>query len=98
MKAKYRSGIGRPGNVKAEQISLLVMRPLGVKAVINPLAASGGADREEIDQARTNAPLAVTAFDRLVSVQDFEDFARTFAGIGKASAVALPKGATSLST
>ena len=52
VKAKYRSGIGHPGNLKAEQISLLVTRPLGVKAVINPLAASGGADREGIEQAR----------------------------------------------
>ena len=36
----------RAGNVKAEQISLLSTRPLGVKEVINPLPASGGADRE----------------------------------------------------
>jgi predicted phage baseplate assembly protein len=64
----------------------LITRPLGVKGVANPLAALGGADREGIDQARRNAPLAVTALDRLVSVQDFEDFARTFAGIGKSSA------------
>ena len=82
----YRNGIGQPGNVKAEQISLLQTRPLGVKAVINPLAASGGADRENRDQARDNAPLAVMALDRLVSVQDYADFARTFAGIGKAAA------------
>ena len=88
-RAAYRSGIGKGGNVKPEQISLLMTRPLGVKSVINPLRASGGADKESRDQARKNAPLAVMALDRLVSVQDYADFTRTFAGIGKAAATRL---------
>jgi predicted phage baseplate assembly protein len=70
----------------------LATRPLGVKEVINPLRATGGADRESRDQARKNAPLAVKALDRLVSVQDYEDFARTYAGVGKAHAVELSDG------
>lgn len=90
--AIYRSGIGKSGNVDAEQISLLATRPLGVKGVINPLSATGGADRETRDQARRNTPFAVMALDRLVSVQDYADFARTFAGIGKASATRLTDG------
>jgi predicted phage baseplate assembly protein len=89
VKAVYRSGIGKPGNVKAEQITLLATKPLGVKSVINPLRASGGADRDSRDQARRNVPLALMALDRLVSVQDYADFARTYAGIGKASSVQL---------
>ena len=92
VRATYRSGIGKPGNVKAEQISLLATRPLGVKAVINPIRASGGADKESRDQARRNTPLATLALDRLVSVQDYADFARTFAGIGQASAIHLSDG------
>lgn len=92
IKARYRNGIGKPGNVAAGQVSLLVARPLGVKEVINPLPASGGADRETTDQARANTPLALKALDRLVSVQDYEDFARLFAGIGKASARELSDG------
>jgi predicted phage baseplate assembly protein len=63
-----------------------------LKDVINPLPATGGADRESRDQARRNAPLALMALDRLVSVQDYADFARTFAGIGKASAARLSDG------
>ena len=90
--AAYRTGIGETGNVKAGQIKLLSTRPLGVKAVINPLLASGGAGPESRDQARRNAPLAVMALDRLVSVKDYEDFARTFAGVGKASAAKLSDG------
>ena len=92
VKAAYRSGIGKAGNVAAEQISMLATKPLGVKGVINPLRASGGADRESREQARRNVPLAVMALDRLVSVQDYADFAQTFAGIGKASAVELSDG------
>lgn len=92
VRAVYRNGIGKGGNVKAEQISLLSTRPLGAKEVINPLPASGGADKETRDQARKNSSLAVMALDRLVSVQDYEDFTRVFAGIGKARAAELPDG------
>ncbi len=92
IKAEYRAGIGTAGNVRAEQISLLQTKPLGVKEVINPLRASGGADREKRDQARKNAPLAIKALDRLVSVQDYEDFCRTYAGIGKARAIEISDG------
>jgi len=92
VRAVYRNGIGKGGNVKTEQISLLSTRPLGAKEVINPLPASGGADKETRDQARKNAPLAVMALDRLVSVQDYEDFTRVFAGIGKARAAELSDG------
>jgi hypothetical protein len=92
IRARYRSGIGKAGNVKAEQVSLLAARPLGVKSVVNPLRASGGADKETRDQARATAPLSTLALDRLVSVQDYADFALMFAGIGKASAARLSDG------
>jgi predicted phage baseplate assembly protein len=71
---------------------LLSTRPLGAKGIINPIRASGGADKESRDQARKHAPLAVMALDRLVSTQDYADFARTFAGIGKATAIRLTDG------
>lgn len=86
VKAIYRNGIGQAGNVKAGQLTLLQSRPLGVRAVVNPLAASGGADKETRDLARENAPLSVMALDRLVSICDYTDFTRCFAGIGKALA------------
>lgn len=92
VRAKYRNGIGKPGNVKAGQISLLNTRPLGVKEVINPIRASGGGDKEGRDQARKSTPLAALALDRLVSTQDYGDFARRFAGVGKAAAVRLSDG------
>lgn len=92
VKAVYRQGIGKGGNVRAETIKLPLTKPLGVKGVINPLPAGGGVDKESRDQARRNVPIAVLALDRLVSVQDYADFARTFAGIAKASAQRLSDG------
>jgi predicted phage baseplate assembly protein len=90
--AVYRSGIGSPGNVDAGQITMLQTRPLGVKSVNNPLAASGGANREDITNARQNAPYAVMSLDRLVSTEDYGNFSRTFAGVGKAISTRLSDG------
>jgi hypothetical protein len=86
VKAKYRKGIGLGGLVKADQLTQLMTRPFGVKGVTNPLAASGAADREQLEEARRNAPLTVLTLGRIVSLQDYEDFARTFSGIDKAFA------------
>lgn len=92
IKAVYRVGIGSDGNVKAEQIRQLLARPLGVKEVINPIRANGGADKESLSRARRNTPRAVMALDHLVSVADYADFASTSAGIGKAEAIRLSDG------
>jgi predicted phage baseplate assembly protein len=86
VRARYRKGIGLAGNVKANQLSQLMTRPLGVKGAINPMAAGGAADPESRDEARRNAPLTVLTLGRIVSLQDYEDFARAFAGIDKALA------------
>lgn len=92
VKAVYRTGIGQAGNVAAEQINQLVTQPLGLKGVINPLPAKGGADRENHDQIRRNASAGMTSLNRAVSVKDYADFARYFGGIDKACAVRLSDG------
>jgi predicted phage baseplate assembly protein len=86
VRATYRRGIGVQGLVKADQLSLLMTRPLGVKGVTNPLPSDGADDPESLADARENAPLTVLTLDRVVSLQDYEDFAGAFAGIGKALA------------
>jgi hypothetical protein len=45
-----------------------------------------GDDPARLESARRNAPLKVLTLDRLVSLKDYEDFARSFAGIAKALA------------
>jgi hypothetical protein len=92
IRATYRSGIGTAGNVDAGRITLATSRPLGVTGVTNPLPATGGADAEGQDAVRRNASANIQALDRLVSVSDYEDFSRAFAGIGSASARELSDG------
>ncbi len=90
--ATYRTGIGPAGNVRARTLSLLLNPPLGIRSVVNPIAASGGAPPEQLADARHNAPLKVLTLERIVSLSDFEDFTRGFAGIGKARAEAIWSG------
>lgn len=92
VRATYRTGIGMAGNVQAGQIATAVSRPLGVRDVVNPIEASGGADPESRDDARRTIPVSLQALGRIVSVRDYADFARTFAGISKASAAVLSDG------
>ncbi|WP_222721234.1 putative baseplate assembly protein [Actinomadura sp. HBU206391] len=92
IRAVYRVGIGPAGNVAAGKITQLLTRPLWVSGVDNPLPATGGAAPDDAAQARRGIPLSVTALDRLVSVPDYEDFARARAGIGRASATRLYDG------
>ncbi len=87
--ARYRKGIGLAGQVGAGKLSLLLHRPLGVKGVSNPLPAADAADPEHEDEARRNAPLRVLTLDRVVSLQDYEDFASAFAGLAKALATSI---------
>ena len=65
---------------------MLLTRPLGVKGVNNPVASDGAQDPEVLDDARANAPLRVLTLERVVSLTDYEDFARAFGGIAKALA------------
>jgi predicted phage baseplate assembly protein len=94
--ATYRSGIGQPGEVAAGSLSVLMSRPLGVRSVINPLAAEGAADMEALADARRNAPVTVQTLGRIVSLRDYQDFVRSFAGVGKAQATAIWSGSSQL--
>ena len=90
--ASYRTGIGHAGEVADEAIMLLKTKPLGIKGVVNPSAASGSAEAETLADARSRAPQSVRILGRIVSLTDYQDFAVSFAGIGKARADALWSG------
>ncbi|MGI5470422.1 putative baseplate assembly protein [Streptomyces sp. CA-132043] len=92
VRARYRFGTGRAANVKADRITQAITRPLGVTGVTNPQPATGGADADGPGLTRRTVPLAVSALDRLVSLADYEDFARSRAGIGRAAAAELYDG------
>jgi len=90
VRAKYRKGLGGAGNVGSDRLAQLLDRPLGVKGVTNPVPASGGVDPEPESAARASMPLGVRTLGRAVSLLDYEDFARAFAGVAKAHAAVLP--------
>jgi hypothetical protein len=92
VRARYRKGLGAAGNVAADKLTTLLSRPLGVGEVTNPEPASGGEDGETLGRARVNAPLTVLTLDRAVSITDYANFARAFAGIDKAHALWIPAG------
>jgi hypothetical protein len=86
IRALYRKGIGSQGNVVPGALSQPIAPPLGVSAVVSPLAATGGADPDGPDQARRSMPLAVRTLGRAVSLTDYADYARAFAGVELAQA------------
>lgn len=92
IRAAYRKGLGLGGNLAAGRLTTLLSRPLGVSGVSNPVPAKGGEDTESLERARSNAPLTVRTLERVVSVRDYRDFARGFAGIAKAHAIWIPVG------
>ena len=92
IKAIYRIGIGIDALLNAGQLSTLMTPQLGLRSVTNPLATADADDPESLENIRFNAPLTVLTMDRIVSITDFEDFTRAFAGIGKARADLMWKG------
>lgn len=82
--ATYRTGMGVEGEVGDGALQLLKKRPLGIRKVVNPSAASGTAPAEDPAELKSRAPESVRTLGRIVSLTDYADFARGFAGIGKA--------------
>ena len=74
----------RPATSIGTQLSQALDRPLGLKGVTNPLAATGGVDPEVEEHARVSIPIPVQTLGRAVSLLDYADFALAFTGIAKA--------------
>ena len=89
VRASYRKGLGAAGNVRAETLTQPASRPLGLKSVANLAPALGGTDADSADAARRNMPLQTRTLGRAVSLLDYEDFARAYAGVAKARAEVL---------
>jgi hypothetical protein len=82
--ARYRTGLGLAGRMKAGQLSMPLERPPGLRAVVNPLPADGAADPETRDDARASAPGTVRTFGRAVSLRDFEWLATSSGMVARA--------------
>lgn len=78
--ATYRFGGGAakppPGGIGQ------LARPVaGLRRAFNPVAASGGADADQPEDIRRNAPVTALLLGRAVSTQDFAALAREFGGV-----------------
>ena len=68
----YRIGGGSLGNVNAYTLTSLGRALSYIESVVNPLPATGGADRETIEDAKTRAPYTIKSRDRAVTAEDYE--------------------------
>jgi hypothetical protein len=78
--ANYRFGAGA-AKPPAGAISQLAKPVEGLRRVVNPIAAGGGADADQPKDVRTNAPNSALILGRAVSVPDFQALAREFGGV-----------------
>lgn len=86
VKARYRVGLGASANVGAGSLSVMAEPLQWLESTRNPLPAAGGADPETAEEIRRIAPITVRTLERAVSLSDYADLARAYAGIAKARA------------
>ncbi len=86
LRATYRVGSGRAGNVGAEAIAHLVTAEAGIVGVRNPLPAAGGAEPESIEQIKLAAPEAFRVQERAVTPADYAAAAERHPEVQKAVA------------
>ncbi len=86
----YKVGGGSIGNVDATNISVIegaftddLANPVQV-SISNALAASGGIDRQGVEQIRQQAPVSLRALNRTVAREDYEINAKKLAGVSRA--------------
>ena len=94
IKATYRIGGGKLGNVAANTIKFVKTNAtLGLSVNNQDVgqtsgAATGGADPETTDSIRINAPKSVRALNRAVSLSDYSNIAIQVPGVAKANSIA----------
>ena len=84
--ATYRVGVGAAGNVPANKLTFFLTNAVAGVTVTNQEAAAGGEDDESTDSIRLNAPLALRALNRAVSLKDYANLALQVPGVAKAIA------------
>ncbi|HVK56948.1 MAG TPA: hypothetical protein VM532_18205 [Burkholderiales bacterium] len=92
VRATYRKGSGSSGNLAVGSLVKPVKPNALVDSVLQPVAASGGGEREAVETLRENAASSLLALERAVSLSDFAYLARTNAAVAQAQAFALPPG------
>lgn len=98
LKAKYLVGGGAGGNISTNLVNEVTYVPdlseselaalSATLEVTNTTVGVGGASPEDIASIKVNAPKALTALNRAVSLNDYAALALQVSGSGKAKAVA----------
>ena len=83
--ATIRRGAGLGGNLPAAALSDIVKKHPAIESFVQPIAATGGDDREALDQIRQSAPGRLGAMDRAISVADYQQLAQRFQGVWHAA-------------
>jgi hypothetical protein len=86
---RYRTGVGPDGSVPARAFAKPMKKHRHVRAITQPFAATGGAEREPVEDIRVNAPARLAANGRAVSLRDFERLCRRRSDVWQARARAL---------
>lgn len=92
VRVSYRQGSGAAGNLAAGSLTKLAKPHPLLDSIMQPIASSGGADRESDSDLRENAPATLLALDRAVSLEDFSQLARSHASVWQARAFRKPPG------
>lgn len=87
IRAWYRRGGGRAGNVAAGTLTQVKPAIAGIE-VTNPERAGGGSDLETLDALIRRAPSCLYSLRVAVTARDYEQVALSTGGIARASAVA----------
>jgi len=90
IRATYRYGGGRKGNVGSGTITSLLTSPPDVEEVTNRKPAIGGEDEEALSGAKIRAPQELKTRHRAVTPDDFEFLAKETPGMRIQRAKAVP--------
>ena len=105
IKVDYVIGGGLTGNIEGGYVFNLLSTPatsgistlsLGDVTAANEVPATGGEDPESNDSIRANAPKALRALNRAVTVSDYANLSLYVSHVGKASAYAVSPNSVNL--
>lgn len=83
--ATYRHGAGA-ASPPSGRLTTILKPQTNLASVHNPVAVWGGADAQQPDDVRTNAPASVLTFGRAISADDYETVAALAPGVSRARA------------
>jgi hypothetical protein len=103
IKVQYEAGGGTAGNISDNFLFYFFQDAPGVTSTIDwtdltiqNAVATGGIDPETDENIRALAPLALSAMNRVVTLEDFENYALSLPLVGKADATAASRSSVTL--